>query len=264
MNQQASPINLDDELLSAFLDAELSESDMERVRQAINDNEELANRIAELSMADTLVQQTFSEIDNKPVPEAITQLLTTEPNTATESDSSPEKPSDNVIQFPWWQRTGQKIKNGLQQNYGVAAAIALTLVITSPMFTSLVSDNPSQQWAEVNNILTHQQSGTEVTLDDGQIIQPQASFISKNNQFCRQFYRQQNASATENIACREDQQWQLVASVTVEKSLSGTQYNTASNDKALETTIDELIKGRFLNAAEESQAINNNWSTEHQ
>lgn len=264
MNDQATPLQFDDELLSAFLDAELSEHDMERVRNAIVDNEQLANRIAELSMADTLVQQTFSEIDNKPVPEGISQLLTDKSDTAVVNESATEKTNANVIQFPWWKRAGQSIKHNLQQNYGIAAAVALTLVIvgTSPMFTS--QDHKSQQWAEVNNVLNQQQSGVITTLNNGDTVQPKVTFISKNDRFCRQFYRQSNANVTENIACLKGQQWQLIATVTVEKSLSDTQYNTASNDKALESTIDELIKGRFLNAAEESKAIKNNWSTEHQ
>ncbi len=45
-------MTISDEQLSAFLDAELPEDEMELVRQGLIDDENLANRLAELAMVD--------------------------------------------------------------------------------------------------------------------------------------------------------------------------------------------------------------------
>ena len=65
--------------LSAFLDAALPEPDMELIRQALTEDDVLVNRLAELAMVDTLVEQCYRQIDNQPLPaelQALSNIVT--------------------------------------------------------------------------------------------------------------------------------------------------------------------------------------------
>jgi anti-sigma factor RsiW len=92
LSNQSPPHEVSDEQLSAFLDAELPAAEMEAVREQISRDENLANRLAELAMVDTQVASHYRRIDEQPMPEAITRLLSDEP------------PTNNVIAFPAYQQ----------------------------------------------------------------------------------------------------------------------------------------------------------------
>ena len=78
-------MKIDDQTLSAFLDSELSANEMEAIRNAIAEDEQLAFRLAELSEVDMLVKQHAAHIACKQ--EGIWQLHASSEQRAISSQS---------------------------------------------------------------------------------------------------------------------------------------------------------------------------------
>lgn len=242
-------MNISDEQLSAFLDAELPEHEMELVREAlVNEelvgDESLANRLAELAMVDEQVASHYAKIDEQPMPAAITGLLAPEQEIKT----------GNVIEFPLWKR----VQRGLQQHAAIAACTLL--VIGFGMVQLLPGDNGNAgTWNAVAQVLEQNPSGKDQHLDDGSRVKPRLTFIDKNGNYCRQYQLTQRENSTENIACRENNHWNLVISVQ-QQTLAEGDYQTASGGSLLDNALDEMMHSEAFDLTAEQQAINNHWS----
>lgn len=244
LSNQSPPHEVSDEQLSAFLDAELPAAEMEAVREQISRDENLANRLAELAMVDTRVASHYRRIDEQPMPEAITRLL------------SDEQPANNIIAFPLWRR----IQQGLQQHAAMAASVALVIGFGA---AQLLPGNAgsSDNWNAIAQALDNTRSGEQRALADGSEIKPRLSFINGEGNYCRQFQVNTGNSSAENIACRLDNQWQLTLSVHSQARPATDDYQTASgSDNALiENALDNMMQGDAFDAAAEAAAINNHW-----
>jgi len=65
-------MKISDEMLSAFLDSALPEQQMEQIRQQLMHDEQLTERMADLAMIDTMVLQHYQQINQQPMPAAVT------------------------------------------------------------------------------------------------------------------------------------------------------------------------------------------------
>lgn len=105
-------MNLTDEQLSAFLDAELPEAEMQVIRDQLADDPALAERLAALATVDHILAGHYSAIGQQPLPAAVTELLEPEPVA-----------SAKVVDLPRWRRA----RDFVQQRVGTAVAAALVL-----------------------------------------------------------------------------------------------------------------------------------------
>ena len=240
---------LSDEMLSAFLDAQLTDAEMDTVRQHLLVDEQLAERLADLAMVDSLVQQHYAQIDQRPMPEAILQLLddaeTTPPAEATNNAK--------VIPFPLWRRAQQQ----LQRHAAAVACIALFAGYGASQLSGPAQPVLAGLSTDVVQLLDSAASGQRYPLADQQLT-PRLSFINQQGDFCRQYSRQSQTELSENIACRRNGQWRQQASVNIE--LPGTvndgQYQTASGGSILDNILDNMMAGAPLNAAAEQAYLN--------
>lgn len=236
-------MTISDEQLSAFLDAELPEAEMEQVRQHLIDDENLANRLAELAVVDEQIARHYAQIDGRPLPVAITRLLAEEP----------DQTGNNVIQFPLWKR----VQRGLQQHAAIAACTLL--VIGFGMVQLLPGNNQStNNWNAVAQVLEQNPSGNEQRLDDGSRVKPRLTFINNSGDYCRQFQLIEHNKSSENIACRSNNSWEVVISVQ-QKTLADGDYQTASGGSLLDNALDEMMSSEAFDRAAEQQAINSRW-----
>lgn len=244
-------MSVSDETLSAFLDAELPELEMERVRQAIVEDEAIADRLAELAMVDPMVQTFYQTIDQQPVPESISALLNT-PDLSLEAASATES---NVVAFPWWRKAQQQV-----QQY--AAAVAVIALIAG--YGVYQFETPAQNGTTTAGIdtiiteqLTHLPSGVNAQLDNESIMSIQLSFYNQQGDFCRQYGLQDTSVRSENIACLQQGQWQQIANVKYTNSYdTQAQYQTASGGSALDDVLDNLMVGAPLTMTQEQKALN--------
>jgi hypothetical protein len=247
-------MNISDEMLSGFLDAELAPEDMERVRLALEDDDELVMRMAELSQVDQWVVDHAQQIDHTQVPQNLVSLAqkidAKYGNKRTDS-------ADNVVHISAWKKWTREIKTP----YAMAAGVALV--------ASIAMLNLSQQTtapgfsADIAAVLDNTLSGESAYISDGSAVKAQLSFANQQGQLCRQYQVASSDSRSTNIACKQSGGWKLEAQ-SGEQGLQITgDYQTASNSQQLDTVIDNMISGAPLDRNQEQQAINNEWQFEN-
>lgn len=241
---------ISDEKLSAFLDAELPESEMESIRQRISEDETLANRLAELAMVDEQVAQHYAAIDARPLPDAIANLLASAPAEATTA---------TIIPFPLW----KKVQRGLQQHAAVAACTALVLGFGLAQLLPGSQDSPLGNWNAIAAALDTAASGTEHALADNKRIKPRLTFVNEQGHFCRQFRISDSSISTETIACRIDDKWEPSITLYTQAVAHDGDYQAATNGASvLDQALDNMMQGDVFDAQAESQIIHRGWKND--
>lgn len=246
-------MSITDEQLSAFLDAELPEDEMERVREQLVADESLANRLAELAMVDDQIATHYSRIDEQPMPAALAQLLA-RPQQPTPAQHPLQTPApSNVIRFPLAKKIVQVLQNPM------AIAACTLLVVGFGMVQLLPGNQNANDWPAIAQVLEQTPSNNEQLLEDGSRVKPRLTFINNQGNYCRQFLLVQGNKGSENIACRDNNQWQLSFSAQQEV-LVNDDYQTASGGSLLDDTLDDMMQGDAFDLSAEQQAINQHWS----
>lgn len=271
---------ISDEVLSAFLDAELPEQQMELIREALLEDDNLANRLADLAMVDEVIATKYDEINQQPLPAAINELLAAIPeekasvtaiqaaenfsdNTTSQPDLNTTHSSEsesNVVSL--WQRT----KNSTNKPFALAASIAVAAGLFATIF-SQTNNLSGDNWQEVAQILEQKTSGNEQTLANGKTIKTQLTFNNQQGNFCRQYDVSSEKDIERNIACRVNQEWELALTIVEQKAEQKTEqeqatqnYQTATSNSMLRDQIDNMASGDFLDKQQEQQVINNRWA----
>lgn len=237
-------MNITDEKLSAFLDTELSPNDMEAIREALEVDDDLVMRLAELSQVDQWVVENAQQIDSTPVPIKLTQL-------AQQIDTG--KSPNNVVQLSNWKLAKAKINTPMSLAASVVLAVTVGIATMTYQGERTISN-------EIVNILDSSISGeTSLTAGNAQVT-AQLSFANQDGNLCRQYLLIKDQANLTNIACKENNNWHLHASIQT-NDLNTQSYQTASKDQNLEQVIDGMIAGAPLNREQEQSAILKQWQS---
>ncbi|MCU4677079.1 hypothetical protein N7931_15705 [Catenovulum sp. 2E275] len=245
---------ISDEQLSAFLDAELDEREMDKIRQCIEQDEALAERLAELSSSDEIIYYYYDQINQQPLPQKLTNLLEQLP------EDMQHQQANKIIELSVW----QKIKRFNKPQFAMAASITLVagLSLAQLFWTNnqVVGQNFAEQnWQEVEQFLNFELSGKSIDLAGNQ-LQGKLSFMDKQGHYCRQFVITNEQQAQQSIACKINEQWQLLAHFYQSKTQQQ-EYQTASVSSSLKQTIEAMAQqGAFMSYQDEKNAINKNWN----
>ncbi|RYY77163.1 MAG: hypothetical protein EOO52_06690 [Gammaproteobacteria bacterium] len=243
-------MNISDEQLSAFLDAELPEAEMEAIRERLIVDEDIANRLAELAMVDEVVAAAYTKIDSRSLPGSVTELLAGDAQMLSEENPVREdSKTAKIIAFP-------RFQNALKKHMAIAASVVMVLGLGAIQL--LHNSNTNGNWQEVAKILETSPSGVNITTH-GVEIKPRLTFANKQGEYCRQFIMANEKSTTENIACRKQGQWKMAVSVTLDKAQESNTYQTASGGSLLDSTVDDMANGNFFDAQDEALAIERHW-----
>jgi hypothetical protein len=234
-------MKVNDETLSAFLDYELPDTEMEQVRLALETDDELVMRLAELSEVDALLKQHANLIDQQPLSEALAKIVA-------------KLQSNNVVQLSAWQR----VKQSANKSLAIAASIAIVFGVGTARYMQTQS-NPSLVAQNIATALDTQLSTDAITQANGATFKANLSFANLQGEFCRQYEVAVPANTNVAIACKTADGWQVKAQLQQGKSGNGSQYQTASSNAPLEQVIDQMISGAPLNAKQEQQAIAQQW-----
>jgi hypothetical protein len=266
-------MTISDEKLSAFLDAELPENEMEFIREHISEDETLAKRLAQLAMVDAQIAQHYSAIDARPLPDAIANLLASAPtdvapDVATPDVTTPDVATPDVvtpissatiIPFPLW----KKVQRGLQQHAAVAACTALVLGFGLAQLLPGTQDSSRGDWNAIAAALDTAASGTEHKLADDKRIKPRLTFINQQGAYCRQFRVSDLHSSSETIACRIGDNWEPSVTIYTQGISPEGDYQTATNDAAvLDQALDNMMHGDAFDAQAESTIIQRGWKND--
>ncbi|MDX1457595.1 MAG: hypothetical protein R3276_08390 [Marinobacter sp.] len=239
-------MTITDETLSAFLDNELTDVEMETVRRQLAADPALADRLAELASVDAELQSHYGAIDDRPMPAAVTRMLEAEPR----RDSTNKQ--DKVVPFPWWRR--MRGHAGQAVAAAVIAGVALTLWLTPP-----AEEGPA--WSEVVNALDSQPSGVVYQIDDHVLMMPRLTFRSQSDRWCRQYRLETTKSASEQIACRSDGGiWEQIARVEAPPLPGPDTYQTASGGSVLDQTLDQMMAGSPIGPDAERALLQHQWA----
>jgi hypothetical protein len=143
----------------------------------------------------------------------------------------------------------------VHKNTAIAASVAL--LIGFGVMQILPSEN-NGNFEQVAQILDSTPSGIEQFVQDTQ-VKPRLTFINKDGDYCRLFDIQNKQQATENIACRKNNQWQLATSIEKQSPQNPDTYQTATGGSLLDNKIEEMAAGEFFDSSKESDAINQHW-----
>lgn len=241
-------MNISDEQLSAFLDAELPEAEMEAIREQLIEDENIANRLAELAMVDSIVAAAATQIDVQPTPSTVAALLVEDEKATAKSESK----TAEIIAFPLL----KKVRDGLRQHVAIAASVALVLGFG---IAQMVPDNAQSEWKNIAKVLEKTPSGVVAVNGDAD-IKPRLTFMNQQGEYCRQFQIKRKTMASENIACRQGDKWQLTVTVNIDKTQQAGNYQTASGGTLLDSTAEQMVSGDFFDADAEAIAIQKHWS----
>jgi hypothetical protein len=112
--------------------------------------------------------------------------------------------------------------------------------------------------SEISDALSTRISGETLNIGNNTRVQSRFSFIDQNTRNCRQFVLEQNGNSSENIACRTQQGWELIASAQAASAGAG-EYQTASGNTLLDSALDAMMVGSALSLDQENQLITSQW-----
>ena len=234
---------IDDALLSAYLDGELSGDDLATVEAALASQPAVGRRLATLKLVNELTREHASSIDAVPLPARILALASSETR-------DPIPSSAKLLPF---RRTARAW-------LPLAASIVLVIGLG---FNALQNRMPGSEDAPLHAVHAAQLQ----TLPSGDTFQgeafsltPQFSFISHEGQACRIYRVDETTASHTRIACLNGASWHLVDGIsTTVASNDGGYLPATSRDEALEATLDTLMEGAPLSRAQEQALLDNDW-----
>ncbi len=253
-------MTITDEKLSAYIDGELADSELDMISQALQQDDRLARRVEQLKSSNHLIVAAYSDIDKTPMPQAVLDML--------ESTDTAERPQ-NVVPFPFHRlpRAAQQWAMPIAASMMLVVGLGLGMQIT-PTGTAVQRNNVLAAGALDKTSPLHHALEKVASLDtyiinatNDAAITPSLTFMSVNGDYCREFMVTQNELTNRAVACRKTTTWevQLVALVPAQNVEDGV-YSTASAgfNAQFDEFVDGLISDEPLDADEE-HALLNKW-----
>lgn len=268
-------VKINDEILSAYIDGELTEENRIAVERASKKSSEVLKRIEEIRNIDDLFAKTYRAIDTTPVPENVLSTLQAFPQ---------QRPNEGVEKVKTTPPTNDNRQTAKPKSFwyiGLAASILLVMVLGFGRTLPISATNEeqanefifAQQTAGVIgpenvlfNILENEHSGSSVIINQSSeaIVWPIMTFRNSENNYCRQFNITTSTVGTQNIACREGNNiWAVKVSVEDSNpslSLDGLyQTATANSDPIIDAKVRQMIKGDAFGIETEAVLIEQKW-----
>lgn len=264
---------IDDQTLNAYIDGALGPEETARVAQAIAGDTSLQTRVEALRRADRLAADVFSDIDRRPMPEGVRDMLSRDAVADDDTASADGTQDHNVIPFPG-------LRQALRRPASLAAmAASLALVIGfgagllsaggpagGPERASLLQASAGSigKGHPLHVALEEARSGALYEIDGASpvTVRPLLSFRGKDGGFCREILIGSGAEvAARSLACKQDSaNWRIVAMAASEAGPSnGYAQASGESSAAIQAAIDSRIAGDPLDAAGEARAIARDW-----
>lgn len=249
-------MTITDEMLSAFIDGELSPADTARVREALKEDENLDARLKELEAPDQLIATAYGAIDNEPMPEGVLALL-------QEAPAKTKTGEGNVITFPGkWLRPPQQWAAPLAASVALAIGVGAGMQLASgPGQSSITLAGYVDSKSALHSALMTTPSGETVKLArTDETVTPILSFETKDGRYCREFSITSHTSGQRALACQTDGQWRIEIAIASAPQ-NGGGYATASSGVAsqFDAIIDDTMAGDAFDSAAEKVLIEDGW-----
>ena len=230
----------DTELLSRYIDSDLSESELTELQARLQTDTELSAALTAMQSVNDRIRDAFEY--TAVAPSRIASLL--------------EKKSSNVIAFPSQNR---RAGWGLAVAASVMAAAGLLMFQNSGQLAGDYEDQDARFAGVIDNRVSRG-AGWDV-LKDGSRFRPILSFKAYDGSWCREYLLESKESAGRGVACLNDGTW--VTQVFSAQAMPGqqTEYRPAgSNDSdVVARFVTDNADSIALGAEEEGSVIANDW-----
>jgi hypothetical protein len=277
-----------DDVLAAYVDGELEGAERERIEQAIAEDAQLAQRVAQQRARRDRVRGVFDGVLREAVPRRLAQAA---------KWAAPAGPAQIIDLARVRAERARRGNNGQRQlkvrRYSVAASLAVGLVggaliqwLSAPAALTEIRDGSMLAHGALARALNEQLAASPGAAAQVRIG---LTFRARSGSYCRTFTISASR-ALFGLACRSQQQWQVLtlvgsdspagAAATVASSAAASpavagpalagpasagvasaspRLSASTLPPALLQALDERISGEPLNAAAELKARNNGW-----
>ena len=253
---------INDALLSAYLDGELSAAELTTVKSALASQPAVAKRLSTLKLVNELAKSHARSIDTFPLPVRARKLLEEAARNGRLRDLSAGPASDaTAVSDTTSASNVVALRPRFRMSTMLPIAAALVLAV------GLISVN---DWRGTGNNLPLAAHGEQLysvpsgnTFEaDGFSLTPQFSFISRDQEACRIYRLDEAAASTTHIACLQADGWRVLQEFPAVAAGDSQRYLPATNGNgALEASLDTLMQGAPLDREQEQAMLNNNWQT---
>ncbi|WP_395648057.1 anti-sigma factor family protein [Terricaulis sp.] len=250
---------IDDDMLMAYADGELSREDAARVEAAIDEDPALLRKIERFRNMKRILKKTYDSVLDEPVPEQLRALL------GDMASKEPETP--RVVDLAATREARAEAAPGPQRRFTPPAwaAIAASLVV-GVIAGRMIMPQQSGLFAMQNGQLVAraelaQALDTRLASDDANATAPTRigfSFRSRDGQYCRTFTHAEGDNGVSGLACADNGRWRV--RVTASETAQGGPYRQAASPAPeVLAAVDALIDGEALEAAQEREARDRRW-----
>lgn len=239
-----------DDQLAAFMDGTCTEAEAEAIALALEQDPDLAARAEAMAGDFSEVRAAFDEVLGEPVPEAILAVA---------------KPAANVVSLVDHRAARQTAR----PRWFVPAAIAASLCVgvgigsqvsglsSAPADPALIltSSGTMAPSPALSDALSTRGSGSDTVLAGGTRVRPTLTFRDREARLCRQFEVSTDKAATEALACREDDRWNVMVTAQTEARSAGFETASGPGDSPVARTVDQMIAAEALDATQEAKAL---------
>lgn len=247
--------SVDIQILSAYMDSELTSFEKETVEQRLSDDPAFWTLLQKLRQQDLCLRDAVREIEKTPLPPALENLLHAPAN----DDSAPGKIS-NVITFLKSPRNRAKLFSSLR--FPAAAALVLVAVLMVNRTVDHGMEMPpttthfDQVPIHISQALSSIVAGTTLHMEHGAVTEILA-FVRKDGALCKHYIETNKSVSYEAVSCYEEGNWiNPVIATAVLPSPPANQYTPADGGVSpVNTYIEQTIDGTSLTVEQERELM---------
>jgi hypothetical protein len=254
-------MNIADELLAAYVDGELAGAELARVEQAIAQDAQLAQRVAQQRALRDRLRGAYDHVLQEAVPQRLLQAA------KLGAVAGPAQVIDLARVRAERARRGNGARQVKVRRYAIAASLAVGLMagaliqrLSAPGALTEIHDGSLLARGALARALNEQLASNPAT---AAAVRVGLTFRARSGNYCRTFAVSGGHSLA-GLACREQEQWQVLNLIGAEAAGGvGNSQNlrmaASSLPPALLQAVNERISGEPLNAAAEAKARSNGW-----
>jgi hypothetical protein len=254
-------MNVPDEVLAAYVDGELEGAERARVEQAIAQDAQLAQRVAQQRALRDRLRGAYDHVLREAVPQRLVQAA------KLGALSGPAQVIDLARVRAQRARRGSGARQLAVRRYAIAASLVVGLMagvliqrLSSTGALTEVHDGSLLARGALARALNEQLAGGA---SSGAAVRVGLTFRARSGNYCRTF-AVSGSHTLAGLACREQEQWQvlnLVGADTPGGGGNGQNLRMAASNMppALLQAVNERISGEPLNGPAEAKARSNGW-----
>jgi hypothetical protein len=243
-----SELHLTDEILMAFADGELEEPVAAAVARVMAQDPSVARKVVEFQQSRRLTRSVFASNLAPDVPAKLRAAISAQIEAYEAASKAGRRPEPVKTESPW-------PKGGCPMKMALAASLAAVAVATG-YFAGRQAQPEAGRLAHLEDPLvftelSRLESGREAELPVGR-LRVISTYRLQNGSLCREFRLQSTSTATDAVACRNDE-WNVTFALT--EPTKSAEYVPSSGDGLMDAYLGRLGAGTPLEGEAEAKAL---------